>query len=348
MILETKARPWLFVSACVMVATSVWGQSAPQTFPLTDGSSLEAHGVKIEAVEYKGRKAVRITKPSDGDGAALVRGTDFQDGVIEADLALKVTTPPGVRMPGFIGIAFRVKSEASPKADASQYELFYIRPGNSKAEDQSMRNHSVQYCAAPDFGWYQLRKAWPEVYESYAEIEPEQWTHIRIEVAGRTSKLYLNGSTKPSLVVDGMKSPNLRGAVALWGFTDEEEYFSNLRITPAPALPVKNGSDVAGAWEVRFTSDYGVYDGALKLTREGSAVTGTWTGAFGDALPVKGRWRDGYVELGFTGDWKKQAPDETSGPAVTTLAGWIDGDAGKGRMRVLGRADGQWAAKRKQ
>ena len=66
-----------------------------------------------------------------------------------------------------------------------------------------MRNHAVQYSAEPGFGWYKLRREWPFVYESYAEIEPEKWTHLKIEVAGRVARLYVNGSTKPSLVVDG-------------------------------------------------------------------------------------------------------------------------------------------------
>lgn len=346
-------RAGLMAGVCLLAGVSAWGQSVPQVFPLADTNGLEVHNVKVEAVEYKGRKAVHLSKQPGGDGFALLRGTDFQDGTIEADVALKVTTPPGVRMPGFIGVAFRIKSEASPKSDASpkpealQYELFYLRPGNSKAEDQSMRNHSVQYCAEPGFGWYQLRKQWSEVYESYADLEPEQWTKMRIEVAGRSAKLFLNGSAKPSLVVDGLKGQNLHGGVALWGFANEEAYFSNLRITSSVAQAVGNGSEIAGEWELRFTSDYGVYDGSLKLTRAGNAVTGTWSGAFGDALPVKGSWRDGYVELAFTGTWPKEQPEETSGPAVTTLAGWVDGASAKGRMRVNGRADGQWSAKKK-
>src|SRR5207248_9978332 len=121
--------------------------------------------VQAEAVEYKGRKAVRLTKDAQKDGFALLRGTDFQDGTIEADIALKRTTPPGVRMPGFVGIAFRARP------DASRYELFYLRPGNSHADDQAMRNHSVQYVAAPDFDWNKLRREWPYVYESHADLQ---------------------------------------------------------------------------------------------------------------------------------------------------------------------------------
>jgi hypothetical protein len=57
------------------------------------------------------------------------------------------------------------------------------------------------------------------VYESHAELAMETWTKVRIEVAGRTARLYLNGSAKPSLVVDGLKGEDLRGAVGLWAFT---------------------------------------------------------------------------------------------------------------------------------
>ena len=94
-----------------------------------------------------GRKCVRITMEGDDhDGHVLLPGTDFQDGVIDADIALKTTAPPGVRYPGFAGIAFRVRIDASP------YELFYLRTGNSAAADQAMRNHTVQYVSGPDFG----------------------------------------------------------------------------------------------------------------------------------------------------------------------------------------------------
>ena len=40
--------------------------------------------------------------------------------------------------------------------------------------------------------------------------------HIKIDVAGRTARAYLNNSTQPTLTVDGMKGEDLRGAVALW------------------------------------------------------------------------------------------------------------------------------------
>lgn len=331
------------VVLAILLVSAVFGRAtAPaQTFAMSDTKDLVLLNVKAEAVSYKGRKAVRLTKDTEKDGFALLRGTDFQDGVIEADMALKITTPPGVRMPGFLGIAFR----AQP--DASRYELFYLRPGNSHADDQAMRNHSVQYTSEPDFGWYKLRRTWPSVYETYAELTPETWTKVRIEVKGRTARLYLNGSENPSLVVDGLKGQDLHGGVALWGYQGEEAYFSNVRITPATLpLAVKNGSDASGTWQVKFASDAGPFEGTLQLTRDSSKVTGTWSGALGKARPVTGTWRDGYVECRFDAELPSQGGGGDAGTAVALLAGWIDGDVASGRMKVEGVADGRWTATR--
>ncbi len=333
------------VATILLNASSLSAQTPAhvQTFPLRDTAGLIAPKVKAEAVTYLGRKSVRITIDGDDQGGlALLPGTDFQDGVIEADIALKTTVPPGVRYPGFLGIAFRVRP------DASHYELFYLRPGNSDAPEQPMRNHSVQYSSEPDFGWYRLRREWPSVYESNADLAMETWTKVRIEVVGRAAKLYLNGSAKPSLVVDGLKGEDLHGAVGLWSFTDEEAYFSNVRITPAVPQNLKNESDVAGSWEMRYSSDAGRMDASMQLHREGNKVTGTWSGPLGENLAVTGIWRNGYVELSFPGEWPKDSRQGAPGPVNAFLTGWIDGDSAKGRMRVKARSDGSWTAKRKQ
>ena len=313
-----------------------------KSFPLHDAKDLVTPAlVKAEGVVYRGRKAVRITMDGiDHEGMAVLPGTDIQDGVIEVDLAWRKTTPPGVRFPGFIGIAFRVNP------DARHYELFYLRPGNVRAQDQAMRNHVVQYTSEPDHGWYRLRRDWPMVYEAHAEMESERWNKVKIEVAGRTAKLYLSGATNPSLIVNGLKGQDLRGAIGLWGYTDQESYFSNLRITPA-VQTARNGSDVAGSWDVRYGSDAGVMEGSMNLTREGSKVTGTWSGSMGDNCQVTGTWRDGYVELSFQGEWSKESRQGVPGLVTAVMAGWVDDAAAEGRMRVDGHADGGWIARRK-
>ncbi|MGH9444233.1 MAG: hypothetical protein ACRD3O_00585 [Terriglobia bacterium] len=331
----------ILVAGIVFLAGAGFAQAAPkvQTFALSDAKNLVLVNVKAEAVEYQGRKCVRVTNDTKKDGFALLRGTeDFQDGTIEADITLKINKAP-FRMPGFFGIAFRARP------DASRYELFYLRPGNSRSDYQAMRNHSVQYASAPGFDWYKLRYEWPWVYEAYAPLKLETWTKVRIDVKGRTAKLYLNGSKNPSLVVDPLLGQDLRGGVALWGYQYEEAYFSNVRITNSTPLPVKNGSDASGTWQVTFASDGGTLHGTLELRRDGNKVTGTWSGDLGHARPVTGTWRDGYVDLSFDAQWKVSRLQRHG---AATLAGWIDGDSAAGLMKVEGVIDGRWTALRKK
>jgi hypothetical protein len=329
--------PWLAILI-------TWAFGSPtanaQTFDLSDATELVPVNVKAAAVEYKGRKAVLITSDvtKDGvfkDGFALLKGVDFQDGTIEGEIAVKITAPPGAaRMPGFIGIAFRARP------DGSRYELFYVRPGNSTSDDQAMRNHSVQYTSEPDNGWAKLRRQWPWVYEAWADLKTETWTKIKIEVKGRSAKLFVNGSEQPSLVVDGLKGEDLRGGIALWGYPDEEAYFSNFRIVSSPPAPVKNGSEAAGSWQVKLWNIPGV----LQLKRDGDKLAGDWSGPLGKARPVTGTWRNGYIELSFEVEF-----GNPSKPIITRaiLAGWIDGDAGSGRMSIVNFVDGLWSAVRK-
>src|SRR5205085_9269302 len=106
-----------------------------QTFSLSGVQDLDARNVKMEPAEYKGRKVVRITLPAPppipaaGPAPApvphftFVRGVDFAYGTIEVDFAAKIigTAAPGSPTPpGFIGVAFRTRS------DANHYELFYL------------------------------------------------------------------------------------------------------------------------------------------------------------------------------------------------------------------------------
>ena len=320
---------WILCAATVLASHSLFGETPPK--------------IKTEEVNYLGRKCVRLTVEGEDDsGLRLLPETDFQDGVIEADIALKITTPPGVRYPGFVGIAFRARP------DASHYELFYLRPGNADAPDQAQRNHAVQYVSEPDFGWYRLRREWPSIYESNADLAMEKWIKVRIEVAGRAAKLYLNGSAKPSLIVDGLKGGDLHGAVGLWGYTYQEAYFSNVKITPAAPQSVKNGSDAAGSWDMRLSSDAGGGPATMELHRDGNNVTGKLSGPLGADRAISGTWRNGYVELAFAGEWPKESRQGAPGPVNAFLTGWIDGDSGKGRMRVEGRSDGTWVAKRKE
>lgn len=181
----------VFVSAEAQTRSTTGSGTGSKDFVLTDPKDLVISGGKAETVEYQGRKAVRLTTQQQSEEVfASLKGVQIQDGTIQADIAMKTTTPPGVRMPGFVGMAFRAS------ADASHYELFYLRPGNSRSEDQAMRNHSAQYVAAPGYDWYKLRREWPWIYESWADLKPERWSTVKIEVHGRTAKLFVSGSER--------------------------------------------------------------------------------------------------------------------------------------------------------
>jgi len=166
-----------------------------QVFKFANVDGIREQGVTVSTGEYRGRKAVRVLQPARGEGFAMLPGVNFQDGVIEADIAIEITTPLFAGVPGFGGIAFRVRD------DISGYELFYLRPGNATSPDQAKRNHSVQYVAEPGFSWPLLRRAWPSVYEAYAPLEAGAWTHLKIEVTGRDATLFINGAPQPTLVV---------------------------------------------------------------------------------------------------------------------------------------------------
>ena len=64
---------------------------------------------------------------------AVVEGTDFSSGVIEAEIAGTPAPGAGEGARGFVGIAFRLQP------DMRTYDAFYLRPTNGRAEDQERR-----------------------------------------------------------------------------------------------------------------------------------------------------------------------------------------------------------------
>ena len=163
---------------------------------------------------------------------AVIDGTDFGNGVIEAEVAGVPATDAGAGARGFVGIAFRVQP------DLRTYDAFYLRPTNGRADDQMRRNHSAQYISHPDWPWERLRRETPERYESYVDLVPGKWTPIRIVVHGDTARLFVHDQAQPTLIVNDVKSgATAHGAIALWIGPGTIAHFRNLRIQPGgPAL----------------------------------------------------------------------------------------------------------------
>lgn len=187
--------------------------------------------VKVESVTFKGRKALRVSDAAPagtGDEGRLVvlPKTDFQDGIIEVDLAGEPGPNAGEGARGFVGVAFRIAP------DQSRFECIYLRPTNGRAEDQVRRNHSVQYISVPGFPWPRMRKEFPEKYETYVDLLPAEWTKVKIEVRGEKARLFVNGVEQPTLIVNDLKQGQSRGAIALWVGTGTVAHFANLRVSP--------------------------------------------------------------------------------------------------------------------
>jgi hypothetical protein len=191
---------------------------------------LEAVNVSFSVERKSGKEVIKAIKDSsirefDEPTFVKIKGVNFKNGTIEVKVLSRLLKNAPDFARGFIGVAFRI-NEANTK-----YESIYIRPLNARVNDQVRRNHSIQYYSYPDHKFDRLRKESPERYESYADMEMDTWILMKIVVKDAQAKLYLDGNTQPSLIVNDLKlGANNSGAIALWVEVGTEGYFSDLRI----------------------------------------------------------------------------------------------------------------------
>lgn len=216
------SRNFIAIVICVLTVPA-WSQSIPLST-----QKLEPINVKLEDASFKGKKAVRVIASGEGETIAIVKSQNFENGIIELDVAGTTLPNANAGARGFIGLAFRVRN-----TDSIRYECFYIRPTNGRAEDQLRRNHSVQYISHPKYTWFKLRDEHPGVYESYADMVEGEWTHLKIEVKDDKARLYLNGASQPCLIVNDLKFGKSDGAIALWVGPGTDGYFANLKVSTA-------------------------------------------------------------------------------------------------------------------
>jgi len=156
-------------------------------------------GSRIE--EFLGRQALT--------GGAVLNDVEFENGVIEVDLACK----PGRIFPGII----------FHQVDDSNYEEFYIRPHKSGEPD------ALQY--TPVFNGL---SAWQLYYGAGFTgtwtFPTNQWIHIKIEIKGTQARVYIGNAKNPALVINELKHGSVKGRIGLKvtgpvGFT----YFSDFK-----------------------------------------------------------------------------------------------------------------------
>lgn len=224
----------LLVLSLPGIAATVWEKpSSDGKITLDSATKLELINANVKWVESRGRHALHLV-PLPGhehsqneELMAVLPDSDFKDGTIELDVAGArragySTAEDTSGFKGMIGVTFRIQGE--------RRETFYVRPENSRLENQLFRNRSTQYESIPDFPWTRLREENPGEYESYVDLEPGAWTKLRIEVSGLKARLYVNGAAQPCLIVNDLKLGAGHGKIALWTRVSTDAYFSNLRV----------------------------------------------------------------------------------------------------------------------
>jgi len=213
-------------------AASAVAQNSAARSALTRTTAMTLRNARPVWMTYRGREALRLAplagheNDTDIEMVAVLTDTDFENGSIEVDVAgarrAGYATDNASAFKGFIGLSFRIHGDSA--------ERIYLRTENARLDDQVFRNRSTQYESDPDFPWQRLRQENPGMYESYVDLEAGAWTRIRIDVSGTTARLYVNGATQPSLVVNDLRLGKSRGKIALWTRISSDAYFSNLRI----------------------------------------------------------------------------------------------------------------------
>jgi len=202
-----------------------------QQISLSDLSHSKLKSATAAVTPYHGSPALKLI-PMDpkapgyagGGPMVILNDVHFRNGTIDVDVAGSPAKGADESARGFIGVVFRVQSD-------SRFEIIYLRPTNSHADDQLRRNHTTQYSSEPDWPWDRLRKESPGVYESWVDMQTAEWTHMRIVVHGTDASLYVNHAANPCLIVHDIKLGDIEGSVGLWMGQDTDGYFRNLSIT---------------------------------------------------------------------------------------------------------------------
>ncbi|UCC73428.1 MAG: SMP-30/gluconolactonase/LRE family protein [Gemmatimonadota bacterium] len=209
----------------VLLATGAYAQEA------VPFDSERWNVVGGEVMDHLGRQCF--------NGAAYLRDVQFEDGVIEVDVAVD-----GSR--SYPGLIFRLQSEEN-------YERLYIRPHRAGLYPDAIQYTPVINRVA---GW-QLYNG--EGFTAGAEIPADEWLHLKLEVRGTQARFYLNDMREPALVIHELKHGVSSGPVGVLAPADRTACFSNFRYSltselafdEPPAVETPPGTIID--WEISRT-----------------------------------------------------------------------------------------------
>lgn len=205
-----------------------------------ENQEFEIANVTASVVNFKGEKVLkverdlnkipfdekRLEETVDEPTFLKLKNLDFENGIIEVKVLAQIQNPsPFEASRGFIGLVYRINEENS------EFESIYLRPKNGRADNQIQRNHTIQYFSYPDFKFEKLRR--PEYfgkYETYADIDMNEWITMKLEIKDKKAVLYLNNQKYPSFLVDKMFGDCKSGSVGLRVDIGTVGYFKDLKI----------------------------------------------------------------------------------------------------------------------
>ncbi len=177
-----------------------------------DSPSWEIGGNFHQLTVYQGQQAITL------DGAvAKLKGVQFQDGIIEWDMALSPQR-------GFAGLRFRT-------TDDTNGEEFYLRPHQSGKPDAN------QYCPVNNgLASWQLYHG--EAYAAAIEYPFHEWFHVKLVIVGSSAEVYIKDMEKPLFHIPNLKQTPNTGGLALYA-NRTPVYFANFSYTAMDNNPPK-------------------------------------------------------------------------------------------------------------
>ncbi|HEY2855013.1 MAG TPA: hypothetical protein VGJ18_19300 [Gemmatimonadaceae bacterium] len=174
-----------------------------------DSSKWDVQAAEWRVEPDRGRSALLLR-----DGAAWLKGSHFQNGVIEFDIKFSDTG-------GFPGIAFRA-------ATHSDFELFYLRQALSGGP------HATQYTPVLHglFAWQiYAGPAW----EGTAHWTYDRWMHVKLIVRDSRAELFVDGDSAVQIVRQ-LRGP--KGAGEIGFISGNGARFANVSVqADAAAMP---------------------------------------------------------------------------------------------------------------
>lgn len=198
---STAFRLFMLYSTLLAVTSTV--SATPTPIPLVASAWHGPESAHFLAREGFPNGLLQLDTESE-EGYAVFDEAAFGDGTIEFDIKPLSDEMPGIR--------FRQAPDGSA-------DMLYIRVGPNCPAAQDC----LQYL--PLTATRILWDMYPQ-YQAPAPIQPDAWNHIRLVVAGRRMKVYVNRQPEPSLVVDRLQGNHDAGAVALEG----KALYANLTI----------------------------------------------------------------------------------------------------------------------